>query len=110
MIEKRRTAINVVSSIVQIVVSGVTLAMLYRYLLETIGVAQLGVWSLVLAMSSMIQVANFGLTGSIVKSIADYDAKGDKHTVVIAIQTAIITVASLSFVLIACAYPAAEYY
>ncbi|WP_413934480.1 lipopolysaccharide biosynthesis protein [Nitrospira sp. BLG_1] len=110
MIEKRRIVTNAASSIAQIVVSGATLAMLYRYLLETLGVAQLGIWSLVLAMSSMIQVANFGFTGSIVKNIADYDAKGDKHTVVIAIQTAIITVAGLSLVLIGCAYPAAKYY
>lgn len=110
MIEKRRIVTNAASSIAQIVVSGATLAMLYRYLLETLGVDQLGIWSLVLAMSSMIQVANFGFTGSIVKNIADYDAKGDKHTVVIAIQTAIITVAGLSLVLIGCAYPAAKYY
>lgn len=83
---------------------------LYRYLLETIGIEQLGVWSLVLAMSSMVQVANFGLTGSIVKHIADHDAKGEKRTAAIAIETAAITVAVLSLALIACAYPAAKYY
>ncbi len=110
MIEKRRFAINAASSIIQIGVSGATLAILYRYLLETIGVAQLGVWSLVLAISSMIQVANFGLTGSIVKNIADHDAKGDKLSVILSIQTAVITVAAVSLILIGCAYPAAKYY
>jgi|CXWL01.1.fsa_nt_gi O-antigen/teichoic acid export membrane protein len=110
MIKQHRLVTSAASSIVQIVVSGTTLVVLYRYLLETIGVEQLGVWSLVLAMSSMIQVANFGLTGSIVKQIADHDAKGDKRITAIAIETAVITVAFLSLALVACAYPAAKYY
>lgn len=110
MIEKRRIVTNAASSIVQTIVAGAILAALYRYLLDTIGVDQLGVWSLVLAMSSMIQVANLGLTGSIVKSIADYDARGDQVSVVLTIQTAIITVAVAGLVFIGCAYPGAQYY
>jgi O-antigen/teichoic acid export membrane protein len=81
MIEKRRILTNATSSVVQIVISGISLFFLYKFLLETIGVTQLGIWSLVLAMSSMIQVANFGLTGSIVKNIADYDALGDTRSI-----------------------------
>jgi O-antigen/teichoic acid export membrane protein len=110
MIEKPGIVKNAGSSVVQIMISGIALVVLYRYLLETIGVAQLGVWSLVLAVSSMIQVANFGLTGSIVKNIADYDGRGDKHSMIRAIQTAAITVALLTLALIACAYPGATYY
>lgn len=110
MIKKHRIVNSAITSVIQIVISGTTLMVLYRYLLETIGVEQLGVWSLVLAMSSMVQVANFGLTGSIVKHIADHDAKGEKRTAAIAIETAAITVAVLSLALIACAYPAAKYY
>lgn len=110
MLENRRIATSAMSSIAQIIVSGIALAVLYRYLLETIGVAQLGTWSLVLAMSSMIQITNLGLTGSIVKNIADHDAKGDKHSIELSIQTAAITVAILSAGLIGCAYPVAKYY
>src|SRR6185437_6381251 len=110
MMENGRIATNAVSSIAQIIISGITLAVLYRYLLETIGVAQLGIWSLVLAMSSMIQITNFGFTGSIVKNVADYDARGDRHSIALLIQTAAITVAILGSVLIGCAYPIAKYY
>ena len=110
MIQKRRILTNATSSVVQIVISGISLFFLYKFLLETIGVTQLGIWSLVLAMSSMIQVANFGLTGSIVKNIADYDALGDKRSIARAIQTAAISIAFLSLALIACAYPGAKYY
>lgn len=110
MVEKGRIATNAVSSVVQIIVSGLTLVILYRYLLGTIGVEKLGVWSLVLATSSMIQVANFGLTGSIVKHIAECDARGDKQSLAVAVETAIITVTLLSLLLTICAYPAAKYY
>ena len=110
MVEKRRMVTNAASSVVQIIVSGATLIILYRYLLDTIGVAHLGVWSLVLATSSMIQVANFGLTGSIVKHIAECDAKGDTQSLVVAVETAAITVASVSLLFIVCAYPVATYY
>lgn len=108
--EKGRIATNAVSSVVQIMISGLTLVILYRYLLETIGVEKLGVWSLVLATSSMIQIANFGLTGSIVKHIAECDARGDKQSLALAVETAIVTVTCLSVLLISCAYPVATYY
>lgn len=110
MVRRSRIATNALSSVVQIIVSGLTLVILYRYLLGTIGVEKLGVWSLVLATSSMIQVANFGLTGSIVKHIAECDARGDKQSLAVAVETAIITVTFLSLLLIICAYPAAKYY
>jgi O-antigen/teichoic acid export membrane protein len=110
MVDTRRIVTNAASSVVQIIVSGLTLVILYRYLLETIGVAQLGVWSLVLATSSIIQVANFGLTGTVVKHIAEYDAKGDKKSLAVAVETAVITVAFLSLILIVCVYPASKYY
>jgi O-antigen/teichoic acid export membrane protein len=74
MIQKRCIIANATSSVVQIAISRVALFVLYKFLLETIGGAQMGIWSRVLATSSMIQVANYGLTGSIVKHIADYDA------------------------------------
>lgn len=110
MIHTRRILTNATTSVGQVVISGISLFLLYKFLLETIGVTQLGVWSLVLAISSMVQIGNFGLTGAIVKNIASYDARGDKHSIALAIQTAVITVAILSLVLINCAYPGARYY
>ena len=108
--KKRRLIFNAGSSVIQIIVSSVTLFFLYRYLLETIGIEQLGIWSLVLAVSSIVQLGNFGLTGSIVKHVADFDAIGDKSKISQAIQTAVISIAVFSFFLIICAYPAAIYY
>lgn len=110
MINKRLITLNAASSVIQIVVSGITLFLLYRVLLNTIGAAQLGIWSLVLATSSMVQVANLGLTGSIVKHIADHDAVGDKSQISLVIQTSVISIAIFAFFLVAIAFPMAKYY
>jgi O-antigen/teichoic acid export membrane protein len=110
MIDKRRITINAGSSIIQIIVSGVTIFLLYRFLLETIGPAKLGIWTLVLATSSIVQAANLGMTGSIVKHIADYDALDEKRKISLAIQTAVISIALFSLVFVACVFPAAKYY
>lgn len=110
MIQKRRILTNATSSVIQITVSGLSLLLLYRFLIEAIGVTQLGIWALVLAISSLVQVGNLGLTGSIVKNIADYDALGDKQSIVRAVQTAAIFIALLSLVVIGCAHLGAKYY
>lgn len=110
MINKKRITINAASSIVQIIVSGIALFILYRMLLETIGPEKLGVWSLVLAASSMVQVAKLGLAGSILKHIADYSAVGDKQKISLATQTAVISIAVFSALLIVSILPFAGFY
>ena len=70
MINKKKIAISAGSSIIQTVVSGITVFILFKYILKTIGPEKLGIWSLVLAASSMVQVANLGMSGSIVKNAA----------------------------------------
>ena len=67
------------STVLQIVVSSVSLLILYKLLLDIIGVGHLGVWSLILAASSFVHLANSGLTGGIVTHIADLEAKGEER-------------------------------
>jgi len=69
--QRRQILINAIMSVVQIVVIGIVLFILYRFLLNTIGVEQLGIWSLVLATTSVTQIASFGLSGSVVKFVLD---------------------------------------
>lgn len=91
--QKRQILINAAMSVTQIVVISGVLFILYRFLLETIGVEQLGIWSLVLATTSVAQIANFGLSGSVVKFVAKYIARGEDENVARVIQTAAISVA-----------------
>jgi O-antigen/teichoic acid export membrane protein len=91
--QKRQILINAVTSVSQIVVVGVVLFILYKYLLRWIGVEQLGIWSLVLATSSFAHVSNFGFSGSVVKFVAKYLAHGEGEKVSRVIQTAVLSIA-----------------
>jgi len=92
-------------SVLQIVATGAVLFLLYRFLLETIGVKKLGLWSLIMASTSVGQVANFGLTGSVVKFVAKYVALGEKDNVSDVVQTAIVSLAGFMGVISILSYP-----
>jgi O-antigen/teichoic acid export membrane protein len=104
MNEKRRQALNVASSVAQAVISTAIVLVLYRYLLGKIGIERLGIWSLVLAVGSAVQIANVGMPGTITKFIAEYRARQDLLRVSVILQTATISIALLSAVLIFAGY------
>jgi O-antigen/teichoic acid export membrane protein len=89
---KKKVLKNAVISVIQVIVTSITLFMLYRLLISTIGIARLGVWSAVLATTSVANIANFGLSGSVVKYIAKYIATGDEKKVTGVIETAAISI------------------
>lgn len=101
---------NAASSVLQILVSSVALVILYRVLIDAIGVERLGVWSLVIATTSMAQLASMGITGSIVKFVAAYDAKGDHASLSLLIQTAVASIAAFFVLVLLAAYPLAGLY
>ncbi len=107
--QKHRVLINVIMSIVQIVVVSGVLFFLYRFLLKTIGVEQFGIWSLVLATTSIMNIANFGLSGSVVKFVAKYVAREEGKNVSGVIQTAVISLAIIVGLVLIIGYPLIKY-
>ncbi len=105
--QKRQVLINAIMSVTQIIVISGILFILYRFLLNTIGVEQLGIWSLVLATTSVTQIANFGLSGSVVKFVAKYIAQGDDEKVSAVIQTAALSIGAFITVVLVVGYPIA---
>jgi len=92
-------------SIIQVIIIGGTLFTLYRFLLTTIGVEQLGIWSLVLAATSVTKIADFGLSASVVKFVAKYIARKENENVCGIIQTAAFSVAVFVGILLIIGYP-----
>jgi hypothetical protein len=45
--------------------------LLYKYLLDKLGIKLLGVWSLILSFSSIANLANIGITSGLVKFVAE---------------------------------------
>jgi O-antigen/teichoic acid export membrane protein len=105
MLEKRRLLINAIMSIVQVIITSAVLFILYRFLLRTIGVEQLGIWSLIIAITSVVQITDFGLSASIVKFVAKYTALKRNEQVSILLQTAIISLAIASCCFLVSAFP-----
>jgi O-antigen/teichoic acid export membrane protein len=105
MMEKRQVFINAIMVVIQIVVVSVVLIFLYRFLLDTIGVEQLGIWSVVLATTSLTQVANLGLSGGVVKFVAKYISREESENVSGVIQTATLSVATFVGVILLVSYP-----
>jgi len=101
---------NAISSVAQVAIGSASLFILYRYLLQVIGPEKLGIWSLVLAASSAVQLANLGFTASISKFVAAYEAVRDETSIVAAVDTAVVTLAIFGALFVALAYVGGRYY
>ena len=98
------------TSVIQIIVSSATLIILYRILIKFIGIEQFGVWSLVLATTSMAQLASMGMTGGIVKYVAKYSAIDENKKLALLLETATTSVAVIFLVILLIVYPCARQY
>jgi len=100
---------NSVTAILQVIVSAIVLFVLYRYLLETLGVEQLGVWSVLLASVTAARVSELGLSGSVTRFVARYLAKGELENAAGIVETGLISIAIIMAVLLCVAYPLLEW-
>lgn len=106
---QHQVAKNAVLSIAQIVVSGIVLFILYRYLLDKLGAAQLGIWSLVFATVSVNRISELGLSGSALKFVAQYRAQNNVKKASGVIQTALISIAVVMSLILLIAYPITQW-
>lgn len=101
--------INALSASLQILVSGAVYFFLYNYLITKIGPEQLGVWSLVLATSSIANVASFGISSGLVKFIAEYNVSGRKQEIQILVTTSFVTLLVFFLLLIVILYELGQF-
>jgi len=100
-----RLITNASVSVIQTVISGLVMFVLYRYLIDNLGSEQLGLWSVVLAGTSVARLSDMGLTGSVVKFVARYHAVKDEVQAAEIVQTAVISIACVMAVLCLVIYP-----
>ncbi len=77
MAEKKYLAQNALANVFQTVAGAGLLFALYRYINTTLGVEQLGVWSVVLATVSATRLADLGLSAGVTRFVARYRARGE---------------------------------
>lgn len=97
---------NALFSIFQVVVSAVALFLLYRLLVRSIGIEQLGIWSVVIAAFSANKIGEIGLSGGMVKFVSKYLSVDDAQAVSEVIQTGVLTIACSVGILLFAMYPA----
>lgn len=90
-----RIRANAVSSSAQVILSTVILFLLYRYLVDQLGVELVGVWSITVAVSSLGRIGELGLSGAVTRHVASDLAISNPHRAAVSIQTAILSVALL---------------
>lgn len=105
MVRSSRLISNAAVSVVQTVISGLVLFLLYRYLINHIGTEQLGLWSVILASTSVARLSELGLTGSVVKFVARYRAQKAEEQAAEVVQTAAISIGVVMAVLALAIYP-----
>ncbi len=87
-LHKRRFLINAISSSLQSVVVALTLFILYRFLLRTIPVEHIGIWSVIFAAASVGKLAEMGVSAGVVKFVAAWLARNDAVEAAKSVRTA----------------------
>jgi O-antigen/teichoic acid export membrane protein len=82
-------------SVLQVVIAGVILFFFYRFLVRTIGMAAVGIWSVVLATTVVGRIAHFGFAGALARFVARANAQGDGKESVRYVQTAMLSSAAI---------------
>ena len=86
---------NIIYAALQIIVSGISLFVLYKILLIEIGIELIGIWSIVMAFSAFLRTGDFGFAGSIVKFVSENVTKGKVEKVNDIVKTSITSVSVL---------------
>lgn len=97
---KTHVSINVATAFIEILVNSIILFFLYRFLLDEVGIAMIGVWSLVLATTAFGNLAGFGFPRSMIYFLPDLLRRNKPGTAVLYIETALISITA--FIVLLC--------
>jgi O-antigen/teichoic acid export membrane protein len=89
-LNKFKITLNAVSAIIQVIIVGIVYLFLYKFILAQIGIKLLGVWSLIIATTSVVSLANFGISSSIVKFVSIYNTQKRTDLIIKLIFTSLI--------------------
>jgi len=101
----RPVARNALYSVCQVIVSAITLFLLYRFLVLVLGIKQLGIWSVVISAASANKIGEVGLSGGMVKFVSKYLSTTDTKAVSEIIQTGALTIVGSVGVFLFATYP-----
>jgi len=108
-VQLRQLLKNAFMAVLQVVVAGGVYYVLYKFLLGTIGIALLGVWSIVLATTSVGRLSQLGFGPSVVRFVALNVARRDFDGVANVVHSGLIFIGGVSAVAILIFFPFARW-
>jgi O-antigen/teichoic acid export membrane protein len=104
MANKKTISINIFFSLLQIFITGISYYFLYKFLLQKMGADLMGVWAIVLSISSTANVANLGIGASVVRYAAKFKVTGQLDNINKLIHTSFLFLGGVFFVIIIIVY------
>lgn len=92
-------------AIIQTIVSAGVLFVLYRFLLKELGPEKLGLWSLILASTSIARIGELGFSNATLRFVGKYVGAGNPGAAAEILETSLLTIALPLGVLLAIAIP-----
>lgn len=105
---KGKGRISVIASTSQVFISGAVFFVVFRFLYDSLGIEVIGIWSLVLATTSMSRIGELGLSAGVVRYVAQALSRGDGDRAARIVETVTVTLAVLMGVLLLLVYPACK--
>ena len=84
---------NAIFAVMEVAASGIALFIIYRNVVQVLGVSALGIWSLVLATTAFGRVADIGISAGLARFVARAIAEDEPEKAVAYMRTGAITVA-----------------
>src|SRR5690348_13632817 len=100
-----RLPINAFASVAEVIVSGLVLFLVFRFLIAHLGPDVVGVWSLVLATTSLARAVDFGLSAAVLRFVSAAQAQQRSQDAIAYVQTATVTMAIAFSIFSVVAYP-----
>lgn len=96
---------NATLTAAQVVVTAASMFVVYRYLLDQLGAARLGTWSIVMASSSIARITDMGFAGGLTRYVAKYRGESDDAAIAEVIDTGVISLIAATLLVLLAAYP-----
>ena len=104
----KKLLINIVSSVGQVVVTGLTYFLLYGFWVRELGATQLGIWSIVWTTTFFAAIANSGVPVGVVKFIAEANSKGQINQLKAILTISVTITAVLNLIICVLLYPSSS--
>lgn len=82
---------NVIWAVAEVIVSGIILFFLYRIIIKDLSIEALGIWSLVMATTSLGRLADLGTASGLSRFVAASMAKNENDKAIYYAETAVLT-------------------